>query len=368
MRVLQIIQRAQLRGAEMFTCQLCVELRKLGVSVDVAVLFSDRGELLNKFSDLNFIFLRGNPSIRFFDLSTLRALNKLIRFEKYDIVQANAGDTLKYAAISRFLFRWQAKLVYRNANKMSDFVRGKFHLFVNKWLLAQADYFISVSEICKKDLNALFPPSRKRSSTITIGTYLFDQVASIEVLERPVIINIGSFVPEKNHTFLLQVFTNFLKQYGHGILWFVGDGKLRGEIEDHVQSRGISDKVVFWGFRDDAISLLKSADVLVMPSRIEGLPGAILESLACRIPVLASNVGGISEVLKDGVTGIVIEDFDVGKYTARLLQIIEDKEYRNKILYNGRSLIESNYLLPEVSQKFLMTYDHLVKETAIDMN
>ena len=201
MRVLQIIQRRQMRGAEIFACQLSEQLKKKGVDTDIIYLFD--GDTSLPHYDLIFMSLRANVTRRFFDYSAFRRLSKIINKGKYNIVQANAGDTLKYAVFSKLLFRWQAKIIFRNANLMSGFMRGTFHRVFNRWLLGKCDYFISVSEICRKDLIKLSMRTQGNSITIPIGTYEFDNQSNsgLNIGREPIFINIGSFVPEKNHMF-----------------------------------------------------------------------------------------------------------------------------------------------------------------------
>src|SRR5262245_48822963 len=111
LKILQIIQKPQRRGAEIFACQLSVELIKRGHHVDVVYLF-DMPVQLN--FDLRFTPLHANAKRRFWDVKAYKKLNDIIVGNGYDIVQSNAGDTLKYAAISKALYHWRAKLIFRN--------------------------------------------------------------------------------------------------------------------------------------------------------------------------------------------------------------------------------------------------------------
>src|SRR5688572_33258792 len=100
------------------------ELKKHGVHVDILHLFQN--DNFNLDFDLKFIPLRADQKSRFWDLRAFRDLSKIIKEGEYDIVQTNAGDTLKYAVLSKFIFGWNAKLVVRNANRMSSFLRSRF--------------------------------------------------------------------------------------------------------------------------------------------------------------------------------------------------------------------------------------------------
>lgn len=360
MKVLQIIQRPQLRGAEIFAGQLSEELQRKGITVDVVYLFDSSSYNFN--FNLRIIPLNGNSSKRFHDFAAYKRLSTIITEGNYDLVQANAGDTLKYAALSKLLYRWKAPLVFRNASKMGDFMKNALHVFLNRVFLRQCNYVISVSENCRQDLINLFPHTKECSRTITIGTYLTDHIQTTAISgveEEPLLINIGSFVPEKNHSFLIKVFDKFYTKYKKGYLILVGDGFLRTKLEAAVQSRSLTERILFLGYRKDVVSILKSCDIMVMPSKIEGLPGVILESLASGVPVIASNVGGIPEVLKDGI-GISIRGWSVDSYVSSIEELLHDSNKRQLLADAGRNLIIKQYLMPDIAEQFLRTYNELL--------
>jgi glycosyltransferase involved in cell wall biosynthesis len=358
LKVLQIIQKCQLRGAEIFACQLSRELLLKGESVDILYLFESPGVLQEVFPDLTFMALGASAKNRFWDFHAYRQLHKIIIEGGYSVVQANAGDTLKYAAISKYLYRWEAKLIFRNANKLSGFIKNKFHLLITRAFLRQCDFIISVSELCRLDLIACYPGLAGKSQTIPIGTYTFDEILPYRSNEneKPVIINISSFVPEKNHDLLIDIFEAFYKQHGKGFLWLVGEGKLLGAIKQKAKHKGLSDRIKFWGPRKDAVSLLKGADVMVLPSLVEGLPGVILEAFACHIPVVASDVGGISEIIEDGKTGFISKDFEISSFTDSLDKIVMNKDLRKYITFAAREVFERKFSMKYITSNFLDAY------------
>lgn len=358
MRILQLIQRPQLRGAEIFACQLSSELMNLSHDVDVVYLFDQENKLYQ--FDLNFISLNANQSNRFWDFKAYKKLADIIELGGYDIVQANAGDTLKYAALSKKIYHWKAKLVFRNANKMSAFISSRAHLWFNQFFLRQVNFAISVSENCRQDLIDLYPKFINKSATGTIGTYAFDDIMPIETdTQNQIWINVGSFVPEKNHQFLIEIFANYLKKYPNNELWLVGDGRLRSDLEEKSEQLKVTKSVKFFGYRADALSLIKRADVMVITSKIEGLPGVILEALACGTPVVASSVGGIPEVIKNNATGYTLESFDVADYIRTIENLLNGDQY-SIIAENGKSLIKNKFLMPKIAAEFEKIYLRLL--------
>lgn len=360
MKILQIIQRPQLRGAEVFACQLSRELQSHNVLIDVVYLFGEPPATWP--FNLNFIALDGIQKKRFWDLKAYKKLSRIIEDGNYDLVQANASDTLKYAALSKAIYRWSVPLVYRNASKMSHFVRNAFHGFVNKFFLSKCDYFVSVSENCRKDLVNIYPTAAERSCTITIGTYRFDEIVpKMRDHNEPLIINIGSHEPVKNQTVLIDIFTAFYEKHKVGYLWLLGDGKLREDLEQKVRSRGLDKRVIFWGSRADVISFLRSADLMVMPSLIEGIPAVILEAMSCGVPVIASNVGGISEVIQDNFNGYCIDPSDTAEFLVKIERLFSTESLRTTIVYNAKRVIEQRFLMPKIAEEFAKLYEDLIR-------
>ncbi|MBL0766438.1 glycosyltransferase family 4 protein [Marivirga atlantica] len=360
MKILQIIQRPQLRGAEIFACQLSLELQKLGHDVDILILFGENnGELQY---DLNYISLGAIQNKRFWDFKAYKRLAKIIRSEGYDLVQANAGDTLKYAALSKMLYKWKAKLAFRNANKMSDFIKSKAHLWLNQFFLNKMDFAISVSENCRQDLIRLYPKAKAITATGTIGTFDFSQLEVIERLsQNKVWINVGSFVKEKNHSFLMEIFAEYLKEDNGNELWLIGDGPLRNQLNEQVVNLGIEKKVRFLGYRSNAVAYIKAADIMVMPSKIEGLPGVILEALSCGKPVIASEVGGIPEVVINDQNGYIIKAFDKAEYISKIHKVLTNQELRKKMSQNAKNLIQEEFMMPKIAERFESIYHQILQ-------
>jgi L-malate glycosyltransferase len=362
MKILQLIQRPELRGAEIFACQLSEELVKLGHQVDIVYLFQNKNFDLD--FNLSFISLGAVQKNRFFDFKAYKRLRDIIVSGGYDIVQANASDTLKYAVLSKVLYGWKVPLIFRNASKMGDFMKNGFHRTLNRFFLKKCSYFISVSENCRQDLINLYKDASRNSKTIPIGTYLFESVPALlktTDLIEPIFVNVGSFVPEKNHKFLIEVFDSYYKKYKRGYLWLVGDGRLRNSLERLTSELGINERVKFWGYRKDVISILKASNAMIMPSRIEGLPGVILEALACEIPVIASAVGGIPEIIRSDVNGFCLEHEDIALYLKHLELITENNGLRKMLTEAGKETVQQKYLMPYIALCFLEEYNKLLK-------
>lgn len=364
MKILQVIQDRQLRGAEIFCCQLSIELRRLGHLVDLAYLFDDSSELKGNFTELEMIAVEADRRKRLWDLRAWRRLAYIIRRGQYELVQANAGDTLKYVVLSKFFCRWRARVVFRNANKMSSFIDSWSKMVLNRWLLSRCKFIISVSENCREDLTNFLPRAQKFSVTIPIGTPAPEAVVSeaIDNSTRPLWISIAKFVPEKNHRFIIQLFNQFLQKHGAGQLWLVGDGPLLNEVKREVMVLGIESHVTFRGLLPDVRPALLAADLLILPSLIEGLPAVLLEAMSYGIPIVAAAVGGIPEIIHDGLTGYLIEGFNMRDYLEKIESVLQP-EVRSRFAMNARAVSET-YSLKKIARRFEETYHQIIKAGA----
>jgi glycosyltransferase involved in cell wall biosynthesis len=358
MKILQVIQRPQFRGAEIFACQLSLELKKLGHEVDVLFLFGADDEQLPY--PLHFIHLNATIKKRFWDFKAYRKLNSIIEQGHYDIVQGNAADTLKYLAISKQLYGWKAKFVYRNANKISDFLTNNSKRVFNNILLKKVDFVASVSKECMVDFISIYPSFKYRIDFLPIGVSLHNptpyetlSVIGIEG-EGPFLLNVASFVTEKNHEGLLRIFCNLLKDYPTAKLLLIGEGKLKSSIETLAEELNLNNNLHFLGKRNDVKQIMQCCDVFLLPSLIEGLPGVILEAFVTRLPVVAYNVGGIKEVVLDKETGFLIDknnEIEFLEATNKCLSIDNDI-----IKNNAYELVSKNYSNEAIAYKFLEFY------------
>jgi L-malate glycosyltransferase len=357
LKILQLIQKKQYRGAEIFCCQLSNHLVDLGHEVEVYSIYD--GNAILPLSHKQIKSLSRNPEKRFLDYSGWRKIAQVIQKFKPDVVQANAADTLKYAVISKLLFRWECPIIYRNASAFSFYAKSRFSRELNSFFLKKVDKIISVSHASKRDLNQLFPSTVDKSFVIPVGIEekkCCSHFSPVQFENALNIIHIGSFTKEKNHLGLLRIFKKVLLQIPEVGLHLLGDGPLRKEIEKKVKEMGLEKSVFFHGEIHDPFPYLKASNVLILPSIIEGLPGVILEAMHYRIPVVANNVGGISEIINKS-TGTLIEKDNEEAFA---IAVINELRLRNEIrIEKAFDLIGEKFLNRNISKSFIRAYNSL---------
>lgn len=128
-------------------------------------------------------------------------------------------------------------------------------------------------------------------------------------------------------------------------LTLVGDGPEKASLEAHVAQLGLTDRITFTGYlgQQEVADLLKTADMLVLPSFAEGVPVVLMEAMAARLPVIASRVAGVQELVEDGVSGHVLPPGDVDTLTSTIDRLLRNPEQRAKMGAAGRAKVEAEF-------------------------
>lgn len=142
----------------------------------------------------------------------------------------------------------------------------------------------------------------------------------------------------------------------------VGDGALRPQIEAMIHAQGLQDRVALLGWRRDVASLLKAFDVFVLTSQWEGLPCAMLEARASRIPIVATRVGGSAEAIIEGIQGTLCPAGDVKAIAGRVCQILGDERLRAD-LRNGTQELPEEFTIQETVKQYQSLYTYLLHAT-----
>lgn len=140
----------------------------------------------------------------------------------------------------------------------------------------------------------------------------------------------------------------------------VGDGPLRASLEDRVRNLGLGGRVHLPGLQEDVRPYLAAMDVFLMSSRYEGLPLALLEAQAAGLPVVATAVGGVPEVIRDGRTGILVPFGEVGALVAALERLLGDPGFRRAMGDRGRRRVESEFSVHRMVRELEAIYDHVL--------
>lgn len=173
-----------------------------------------------------------------------------------------------------------------------------------------------------------------------------------------VLIVVASLNKHKGHKVLLDAFANEVKKKSNLKLLIVGSGPLKAEIEKHIQKLDVSSSVKLIGLRRDVPLLLSISDIFVLPSvEREGLGLAIIEAMAMRKPVIGSELGGIPEIIEDGVNGLLFPPGDSYKLSHSIGILGKDKKLREEMGGSGRRIFEERFTKERMINAIEALYD-----------
>jgi glycosyltransferase involved in cell wall biosynthesis len=161
--------------------------------------------------------------------------------------------------------------------------------------------------------------------------------------------------------YLLKAMTEIWQTHPDIQLVYVGKGDLEEEVKGQAYRAGVSDKVKFLGWRDDIPEIMQILDIFVLPSLNEGMGRVLVEAMASGKPLVASNVGGIPDLVKHGYNGFLVAPGDVNGLSLAIKKLIEDEQLRLEMGTKGRA-ISRNYGVEGMIKKIDDLYTSLYQE------
>ncbi|MFZ5590688.1 MAG: glycosyltransferase family 4 protein [Bacillota bacterium] len=178
-------------------------------------------------------------------------------------------------------------------------------------------------------------------------------------LKRLIIGTVGRLSEPKNPLYVLEVLAELAKQMDFLFLW-VGDGPLATAARKKATGLGISEHCRFVGYQEDPGPWLAAMDVFILLSRFEGLPLVIIEAMQQGVPVVAHAVGGIDELVKEGVNGFLISPGDKAAAVTRLKELVESPELAAALGQQGREIAMASFTQETMLEKYLAVYKKLL--------
>ena len=246
------------------------------------------------------------------------------------------------------------------SNQKYAFMRRLYSPFVSR--------FITMSHDLEQWLvNLVGVPARKVTQLYNgVDAQQFDgattyQRSDFGLYESDFVIGtVGRLQGEKDQSTLIKAFCQVHRESSATAslkLLIVGDGPERSALEALAADRGISDKVLFLGARDDVASILGMMDLFVLPSLGEGISNTILEAMASALPVVATHVGGNPELVEHEVTGLLVSAADEQAMADAIIVYLKSPELLIKHGAAGRKVVENKFSIAAMVNRYMDTYD-----------
>lgn len=298
------------------------------------------------------------------DLATAWKLSKIIREWQPAIVHAHDPHAVSMAALA-LSFGSPTPRPKTIASRRVDF-HLQSHAF-SQWKYRQMDGFIAASEAIKAILIADGIAAEK-IDVVHDGIDV-DTIAKRPRLDLhseywlphgvPVIINVGALVGHKGQRYLVEAMPLVMREVPDAHLVIFGEGELRAPLEKQIKQLNLTRRVLLPGFREDVLSLMKSADLFVMSSVTEGLGSAVLDAMAMGHAVVGTKAGGIPEAVVPGETGLLVEPADAKGLARAIVQLLKDRDLRTRLGEAGRARVKQHFDVDHLVDGTLAVYQRV---------
>lgn len=288
-----------------------------------------------------------------FDFDLLRILKRKLRKARPKILHAHGFKAALYAWLAK---PRGCKLIITHHGRTGHTLKVKVYEWIESRILKKADAVIAVSGSMKSELSLTGIHHKKlflveNLLTLNLKTRIESKAGNLRLLY------IGRLSPEKGCHVLLEA----LKVSNENIeLVVIGDGVERKRLIDLRNTFNLGSNVLFAGFQKDVAAYLQKADALVMPSFTEGQPLALIEACCMGIPVIASRVGGIPELIQDGENGYLFEAGNAADLAKQIQKLIRNMTELTEATKVRQQSMQTRFAPETWAQTTLATYDQVL--------
>jgi Glycosyltransferase len=175
-----------------------------------------------------------------------------------------------------------------------------------------------------------------------------------------VLTHVGRFAPPKNHALLVEAFAQVCADAPLYLL-LVGGGELENAVREQVAGLGLQERVRFLGVRADVADILRASDVFVLSSRVEGNPMSVMEAMAAGLPVVSTAVGGVPELVREGVTGLLVPSEDAGALAHAMHALVDDPVRRQAMGAAARQHAVAHFDIRHTVRMYEELYESLLR-------
>lgn len=364
-KILYIIWSLEPGGAERVVIDLAKHIDRIRFEPYVCCInqpgrLSD--ELVN--NDISIFHLNKRGKI---DFSALRRLIRIMKEKDFDIIHTHMFTANLWGRLAN-IFARRRPVVITEHN--IDEWKNVLHFLLDRILLLYTQKVIFVSDKVRQFYEKKVNVPEEMSvvchngidtSRLSIENGRDKFRVSIGVRDDALLIgSIGRLVPQKDVKNFLRAFYKVKNEKEDIIAIIVGDGPEREELVNLRDELNLSDCVKFLGMRNDIGDILNSLDLLVVSSKREGLSISILEAMSMRVPVIATNVGGNSECIIDGETGLLVPPEDPGALSQAILKGLSNKETLKDMGKKAKRLFEERFTVDKMVKLHEEIYEDIV--------
>ena len=351
MKIVQIIPKFALAGAERMAEALILELKRQGCQV-IAVSMYDYHSVITDNLEANGVKVRYLEKKRGPDPSMITKLVRLFRQEKPDVVHTHlyiCGYVIPAALIAK------VKACVHTVHNVAEKERQPKKLqrfFYHRCGVTP----VGLSPLVKESIERLYrlPGERVPMVYNGIDTSKVVQKESYQTGDTFSFLHVGRFAPQKNHANIIKAFDQLHRKYPRTSLTMIGSGELYDEVQEQINKLGLQDAVHLPGLMDNMMEQYPLYDAFVLPSIYEGMPITLIEAMATGLPIAASAVGGVPDMLSHEVNGLLCSP-QVESIAEVMERLYLEETLREKL---GRQALEDSarFTSKHMAQAYLDIY------------
>ncbi len=305
-----------------------------------------------------------------FNPSTITTIKNYLTENKIDILTVNFNKDIRLGGLAARL-QGRTKIIWSvGLNITKD-------AFIHKFLTPKLiDKVITPSQSLKDEITALGYIEKEITEVIPISIddvyqNMNKQSARETLIERynlpcDAIISVtsGRFVEQKAHEYLIDAAPEIVKEFPNIRFLFLGDGPRQELLQQMIAKHNLSDNFIFCGMLDNIDTELLGADLMIHPSRVEPFGIAILEGMRASLPIVASRVGGIPEVVQDGYNATLVEACNHEAISKAVIALLKNKEQFKSFATNSRSRFKEHFQMHTMIDKIESCYHSVAHQSS----
>ncbi len=246
------------------------------------------------------------------------------------------------------------------------YLSKRYHVTnILKFLLHWSSNIITISNATYREcLNIELSESKLDIIPFGVDTSFYKPVNVVKNKEIFQILSVGYLIERKGFTYLISSIKEVLKEHGNIKLNIVGSGPEEQKIKNHITNLNLEEHVeIISNISDEELlKMYNSSDLFVLPSIVdsqgntEGLGVVLIEAMACKLPVIGSNIGGIPDIVEDGVTGLLVPQKNVSELSKSINKIIENPDISERIAEKGYKMVKSNFSWERIAKDYIDVY------------
>ncbi|PIR54861.1 hypothetical protein COU74_03935 [Candidatus Peregrinibacteria bacterium CG10_big_fil_rev_8_21_14_0_10_36_19] len=368
-RILFYTDTTQIGGAELQMFLLAKFLNKELITPIIACSADTKlDSWCLKFAEENIHVIRMNVKHKH-DPNHYKILKKIITENGIDILHAHVWNP----ASCRYAFMQNIPLII---TEHDPFKLNPIKNIFKKIALKKTKKIVTVSQENAKLIKKLYPDQKNKVSVIHNGLDLTwwnsqllrfteEDLEDIKVhtfeahKDTLIITTIAELHPRKGIKYLIAAMPKIIEKYPNVKLIIIGEGEDKERLEKLTENLKINNCVKFLGRRKEIAKLLKASNIFVLPSIREAFGMVNLEAMYTPLPIVASKVGGIPEIIEDGKTGILVPKEDTMELRIALEKLIKNPELRNKMANAGKERLQKEFSAKKMAEKYEKIYKNI---------